>query len=62
MKKRYSEDLDYFLKRLKSKHINLYHDKSLDDIKTAEKFYNEDDEQPLYQLFRVEPVDFEKRR
>ena len=35
-------------------------DKSLDDIKTAEKFYNEDDKQPLYQLFRVEPVDFEK--
>ena len=39
MKKRYSEDLDYFLKRLKSKHINLYHDKSLDDINNFIKNY-----------------------
>ena len=32
MKKRYSEDLDIFLKRLKLKHINIYHDKSSEEI------------------------------
>lgn len=32
MKKRYSEDLDVFLKRLQSRHINLFHDRSMDEI------------------------------
>ena len=32
MKKRYSEDLDLFLRRLKSRHINIFHDKSSEEI------------------------------
>ena len=39
MKKRYSEDLDYFLKKLQTKHIYLFHDKSLDDINKFIKNY-----------------------
>ena len=39
MKKRYSEDLDYFLKKLQTKHIYLFHDKSLDDINNFIKNY-----------------------
>lgn len=32
MKKRYSEDLELFLKRLESKHINIYHDRSREEV------------------------------
>ena len=39
MKKRYSDDLDYFIKKLQSKHINLFHDKSLDEINIFIKNY-----------------------
>ena len=41
MKKRYSEDLDLFLRRLKSRHINIFHDKSSEEIfKYIKKYKN----------------------
>ena len=39
MKKRYSEDLDLFLRRLKSRHINIFHDKSSEEISQYIKKY-----------------------
>ena len=39
MKKRYSEDLDLFLRRLKSRHINIFHDKSSEEISQYIKNY-----------------------
>ena len=39
MKKRYSEDLSYFLKKLKIKHINIYHDRSSEEINNYIKNY-----------------------
>ena len=39
MKKRYIEDLDFFLRRLKSRHINIFHDKSSEEISQYIKKY-----------------------